>query len=117
MIKQCFCINVYECCTVFKDVWVKTHAAGTLMYVLCTTEAKLRSLTLGAGQKLLTCAHYYTQPGLQVNAIKALTSFAESPAGQTWLKSRLPEIRDLRPADNIVERHRTILITVINRVI
>lgn len=102
---------------VLQDVWVKTYVASTLMYVMCTTDAKLRSLTLGAAPKLLQCAQYYTQPGLQINAVKALTSFAESPAGQKWLQARLSQVQDLRPADAIVERHRAILLTVINRVI
>lgn len=100
-----------------QDVEVKKNAAAALMFVMCKTEAKLRCLKLKTPLYLIRCAQFFNQPALQLNAIKALTSFAESPDGQNLLKSNFHLIQDIMPADAQVKRHKSILITVIYRVI
>ncbi|XP_046677877.1 radial spoke head 14 homolog isoform X1 [Homalodisca vitripennis] len=100
-----------------QNVDVKTQAAGALMFALCTTEAKLHCLTLATLSHLLDCAQMFRAPGLQMNSIKALTSLAESPKGQITLRRNIHRVQDIRPADEIVKRHKDILLTVINRVI
>lgn len=96
---------------------MKTHAAAALMFVMCKTEAKLRCLKLKTPLYLLRCAQFFSEPALQLNAIKALTSLAESPGGQNLLQTNIHLIQDIRPADAQVKRHKLILLSVINRVI
>ncbi|KAG8297790.1 hypothetical protein J6590_026947 [Homalodisca vitripennis] len=85
------------------------------MFALCTTEAKLHCLTLVTLSHLLDCAQMFRAPGLQMNSIKALTSLAESPKGQITLRRNIHRVQDIRPADEIVKRHKDILLTIFER--
>uniref|UniRef100_A0A1B6M1I1 Condensin complex subunit 1 C-terminal domain-containing protein n=2 Tax=Graphocephala atropunctata TaxID=36148 RepID=A0A1B6M1I1_9HEMI len=100
-----------------QDVEVKTQAAAALMFALCTTEAKLHCLDLATLPRLLDCAQMFRAAGLQMNAMKALTSLAESPEGQVILQRHIHRVQDIRPADDIARRHKATLLSVINRVI
>lgn len=99
-----------------QEVAIKTQAAGILMYTLITTEAKLRVVNLPTAQLLLENAQKAHQhPTLQVNATVALTSIAESAAGRAYLKSQLPILNEIIPANCQARRHSDKLIATVIR--